>query len=227
MKQLLSLQSLLLCAVVASPALAADKASMFGDLAYKTSSFNHTGALYNADAQLVADVTTGRGDRSLSLARKLSDFNWGARRFKGGITPAQQTSLKARIDYFASYKVRYDGSHNNQKGKWFSSGSYWEFDCVGFTERIYEDIGLNPTSNSFESGWGWPLTPGEQRSDGNLVVTNTLLRTVKSCVSRQAVGPLQRIDLTGGYANFTCGNRYEEQCDSGTPDDTYYDESCE
>lgn len=228
MKKRLWVPSLLLCSAVASPAFASNVASMFGDFLFKKSAFNHAGVLYNPDAAQVADVTTGRGDRSLSLTRKRSDFDWGARRFKGSLTSAQQASLKARIDYFAGYNVRYDGNHFNQKGKWFSgSGGYWEFDCVGFTERIYEDIGLNPTSSSYESGWGWPLTPGEQRDNSNLVVTNTLLRTVKSCATGAPLGPLQRIDLTSGYSNYTCASRYQEQCiDDGSPD-AYYDESCE
>jgi hypothetical protein len=229
MKKKLLAQSLLLCCAAASPALAGDGvANIFGDFVYATSAFNHTGVLYNPDAAQVADVTTGRGDRSLSLTRKRSDFDWGARRYAGGLTSAQQASLKARIDYFVSYNVRYDGNHLNQKGKWFSgSGGYWEFDCVGFTERIYEDIGLNPTSNSYESGWGWPLTPGEQRSSANVVVASTLLRTIKDCASGAAIGPVQRIDLTSGYSNYTCGSRYQQQCIDDGSFDTYYDEICE
>ena len=229
MKKKLLAQSLLLCCAAASPALAGDGvANIFGDFVYATSAFNHTGVLYKPDAAQVADVTTGRGDRSLSLTRKRSDFDWGARRYKGGLTSGQEASLKARIDYFVSYKVRYDGNHLNQKGKVVQRiGGYWEFDCVGFTERIYEDIGLNPTSNSYESGWGWPLTPGEQRSGANVVLANTLLRTVKDCSNGTAIGALQRIDLTSGYSNYTCGSRYQEQCIDDGSFDTYYDETCE
>jgi hypothetical protein len=228
-KHILRAQTALLVCAFASPAFAGDGvANIFGDFVYKTSAFNHTGVLYNPDAAQVADVTTGRGDRSLSVTRKRSDFDWGARRYSGGLTSAQQTSLKARIDYFNSYKVRYDGNHLNQKGKWFSgSGGYWEFDCVGFTERIYEDIGLNPTANSYESGWGWPLTPGEQRGGANVVVANTLLRTTRDCSSGQALGGLQRIDITSGYSNYTCASRYQEQCINDGSFDTYYDERCE
>jgi hypothetical protein len=221
--------SLLLSCAAASPALAAGQvASIFGDFAYKKSAFNHTGVLYNPDAGQLADVTTGRGDRSLSLTRSSRDFDWGARRYKGGLSAAQQASLKASIDYFASYKVRYDANHFNQKGK-YSGGAdgYWEFDCVGFTERVYEEIGLNPTANSYESGWGWPLTPGEQRGSSNLVETNTLLRTAKQCSDGAALGPLQRIDLTTGYSNYTCGSRYQEQCIDDGSFDSYYDERCE
>jgi hypothetical protein len=225
MKKRVSVPAALLCCAIATPALASGVANIFGDFAFKSEGFNHVAVLYNPDARQVADVAPGRGDASLSRTRSIGAFDWGARRYKGGLSQAQQNSLKARIDYFASYRVRYDGNHVNQKGKWF--GSYWEFDCVGFTERIYEDIGLNPTSNSYESGWGWPLTPGEQRDGANVVVARTLLRTVHSCSTRQPAGALQRIDLTSGYSNYTCASRYQEQCIDDGSFDSYYEEACQ
>jgi len=51
--------------------------------------------------------------------------------------------------------LRYSDSHFSQKGP-------EEFDCVGYTEYLYEKAGLNPTDNSYETGLGWPLTPWEQ-----------------------------------------------------------------
>ena len=36
------------------------------------------------------------------------------------------------------------------------------FDCVGLTEAAYEHVGLNPTPDELEQGWGWPLEPHEQ-----------------------------------------------------------------
>ncbi|HBB67635.1 MAG: hypothetical protein A2X28_06085 [Elusimicrobia bacterium GWA2_56_46] len=51
--------------------------------------------------------------------------------------------------------LKYNNSHLSQKGP-------LEFDCVGYTEYLYEQAGPNPTDNSFESGLGWPLTPWEQ-----------------------------------------------------------------
>ena len=53
--------------------------------------------------------------------------------------------------------LKYDVTHLSQKGPLI-------FDCVGYTEYLYEQAGLNPTPDSFEYGWGWPLTPYEQFS---------------------------------------------------------------
>ncbi len=50
---------------------------------------------------------------------------------------------------------KYSDTHFSQKGP-------TEFDCVGYTEYLYEQVGLNPTDNSYETGLGWPLTPWEQ-----------------------------------------------------------------
>lgn len=36
------------------------------------------------------------------------------------------------------------------------------YDCVGISEYAYESVGLNPTPDKLETGWGWPLTPAEQ-----------------------------------------------------------------
>lgn len=51
--------------------------------------------------------------------------------------------------------LTYSDTHGSQKGP-------LKFDCVGYTEFLYEAVGLNPTENSYETGWGWPLTPWEQ-----------------------------------------------------------------
>lgn len=47
------------------------------------------------------------------------------------------------------------------KYKLFKKGPV-EYDCVNYTEFLYEKAGLNPTDNSYESGAGWPFTPWEQ-----------------------------------------------------------------
>ena len=61
--------------------------------------------------------------------------------------------------------LKYDITHFSQKGP-------VEFDCVGYTEYIYETAaGLNPTDDSYETGFGWPLTPWEQFS--SLAVNET------------------------------------------------------
>lgn len=51
--------------------------------------------------------------------------------------------------------LTYSDTHFSQKGP-------LKFDCVGYTEFLYEAVGLNPTENSYETGTGWPLTPWEQ-----------------------------------------------------------------
>ena len=51
--------------------------------------------------------------------------------------------------------LHYSDTHFSQKGP-------KDFDCVGYTEYLYEAVGLNPTENSYETGTGWPLTPWEQ-----------------------------------------------------------------
>lgn len=51
--------------------------------------------------------------------------------------------------------LKYSNTHLPQKGPEI-------FDCVGYVEYIYEQAGLNPTEDSYETGWGWPLTPWEQ-----------------------------------------------------------------
>lgn len=47
------------------------------------------------------------------------------------------------------------------KYKLFKKGPV-EYDCVNYTEFLYEKAGVNPTDDSYESGAGWPFTPWEQ-----------------------------------------------------------------
>jgi hypothetical protein len=189
MKMKLGVAALMLVSVfgAASAAAWSGRASRVGDLVYKGTGLDslyvgHVGVLYDEPTRNVSDVTDGRGEHALKTTRTISSFENdsydGARRFVGqqatGLSAPQKRSLQARIAYFIAYKVSYDYNHLDQKGTWFQhnhwweANSHWEFDCVGFTERIMEDIGLNPTSGSFESGWGWPLTPAEQRDSSNL-----------------------------------------------------------
>ncbi len=51
--------------------------------------------------------------------------------------------------------LKYNDTHFSQKGP-------LEFDCVGYVEYLYEQVGLNPTDDKYETGLGWPLTPWEQ-----------------------------------------------------------------
>lgn len=82
--------------------------------------------------------------------------------------------------------LRYSNTHFSQKGPLL-------FDCVGYIEYIYEQIGLNPTDDSYEYGAGWPLTPWEQfaatkpntpapgviklPNNGNIIVINPAIIT--------------------------------------------------
>jgi hypothetical protein len=90
---------------------------------------------------------------------------WGYRRDKHSGVNYQNIVTQALER--CSWRTEYDGAHNNQKGKWFkewfSGKRYWESDCVGFVQGLYEDNGGNPTPGEYETGAGWPLTVREQR----------------------------------------------------------------
>lgn len=142
----------------------------------------------DGDGKDVIEVgTTGFGTdaaRRISFADYLSGGAfWGFRE-----DAEHQVDIRGVIDRaldICSWRTKYDGMHNNQKGKWFKKcvernligwctkkvNNYWEADCVGFTERVYEDNHGNPTPSEYESGWGWPLTVREQRDHMRLVST--------------------------------------------------------
>ena len=69
---------------------------------------------------------------------------------------AEQRERIAKLGIAMGKKgLTYSDTHFSQKGP-------VKFDCVGYTEFLYEAAGLNPTENSYETGAGWPLTPWEQ-----------------------------------------------------------------
>lgn len=75
-------------------------------------------------------------------------------------TPAKPTAAqRARLVQLGlemgKKGLKYNDTHFSQKGP-------LEFDCVGYIEYLYEQVGLNPTDDSYETGLGWPLTPWEQ-----------------------------------------------------------------
>ncbi len=72
-------------------------------------------------------------------------------------TAEQRAKIVALSLELGTKGYKYDYTHISQKGP-------VKFDCVGYSEYIYESAGLNPTDNSYESGLGWPLTPWEQYS---------------------------------------------------------------
>jgi hypothetical protein len=112
--------------------------------------------------------------RALSVTRSMSSFDPEYTRrhpaFRKGLSGNLQASVRAWIDYFNSYQTFYDDNHLNQKGKFFPdgdashAGAFWEFDCVGFTERIYEQIGWDLTGGNAE--WWYGFWPADQRDSG-------------------------------------------------------------
>jgi hypothetical protein len=144
----------------------------YGLLVHRNSSASgawvgHAGIFVSEDE--VIDCSTGRDPNAV---RKISftkwrDGNecWGARKDDDHHVDLQKAVERAHK--VNSWRSEYDGSHNNQKGRWFSpwfgGPKYWEADCVGFTEDCYERAGGDPTPSDFETGSGWPLTVREQR----------------------------------------------------------------
>lgn len=78
-------------------------------------------------------------------------------------TAGQRAAIVALSAELGKKGYKYDITHLSQKGP-------VQFDCVGYSEYIYEAAGLDPTDESYESGLGWPLTPWEQYAG---LVSNT------------------------------------------------------
>ena len=70
--------------------------------------------------------------------------------------------LHDQISFYYKNGTTYDFDHRNQLGKRTANG-YFEFDCVGFTEKVMEYLGYNPTPDDQQEGFGWPLSVYEQR----------------------------------------------------------------
>ncbi|OGR44995.1 MAG: hypothetical protein A2X35_06255 [Elusimicrobia bacterium GWA2_61_42] len=89
--------------------------------------------------------------------------------------------------------LTYSDTHGSQKGP-------VKFDCVGYTEYLYEAIGLNPTENSYETGWGWPLTPWEQfiATKPNVPAQSAIILPNNGNI----IVPSQAI-ITGGFGSLT------------------------
>jgi len=77
---------------------------------------------------------------------------YGNRTSKLRPTAAQRERIVSRALAMGKLGLKY---------KLFSRGPA-EFDCVNYTEFLYEAAGLNPTDDRLESGAGWPFTPWEQ-----------------------------------------------------------------
>lgn len=67
--------------------------------------------------------------------------------------------------------------------------------------------------------------PGAPAPAGNCTATK-LHRSVLAC-NGQPQSPEEIIDLTPGYSNYTCGNRYKAQCVDDGSWDSFYNEWCE
>ena len=77
---------------------------------------------------------------------------YGNRTSKARPTAAQREAIVKRALAMGGLGLKY---------KLFQKGPA-EYDCVNYTEFLYESAGLNPTPDSYESGAGWPFTPWEQ-----------------------------------------------------------------
>lgn len=77
---------------------------------------------------------------------------YGNRTSKARPTPAQREFIVKKALAMGGLGLKY---------KLFQKGPT-EYDCVNYTEFLYESAGLNPTPDGYESGAGWPFTPWEQ-----------------------------------------------------------------
>jgi hypothetical protein len=78
---------------------------------------------------------------------------------------AQRDQIVRMAREMGTRGLRYNTTHFSQKGP-------KEYDCVGYTEYLYEQAGLNPTEDKHETGPNWPLTPWEQFEATNSNIQN-------------------------------------------------------
>jgi hypothetical protein len=129
----------------------------------------------------IYDVSVSRAPGKALRAISLEDFKaegpyWGAKTLKDGPQPGAPSAedwdqwtarVVDKVQFLMRSGVSYDYLHLYQKGK-RSPGGNFLFDCVGFTEHIWESFGFNPTPDHYEKSWGWPLTVREQRDSPHL-----------------------------------------------------------
>jgi len=154
----------------------------FGEILHRDSTWD---AAFIGHAALhldrIYDVSVGRAPGKALRAISLADFKaegpyWGAKALKDrprreAFSPEDWEQWQARVldkvEFFMRSGVTYDYLHIFQKGK-RTDGGHFLFDCVGFTEHLWESLGYNPTPDRYEKGWGWPLTVREQRDSPHL-----------------------------------------------------------
>ncbi len=105
----------------------------------------------------VPDYFKPGGIRKVSWKHFTHNFSYpyyGNRTTPNKPSSQQRDAIVAMANSMLKPKA-YSLTHESQKGP-------DKFDCVGFTEYLYEKVGLNPTPDDQDSGWGWPLTPSEQ-----------------------------------------------------------------
>ncbi len=96
------------------------------------------------------------GIRKSSMRRFTHNFSYP---YYGNRTTKQKPTKKQREQIVAMALSKVGGDYNLSHLSPKGPDSY---DCVGISEAAYESVGLNPTPDKLESGWGWPLTPAEQ-----------------------------------------------------------------
>ncbi|MCK4935418.1 MAG: hypothetical protein KAR84_01080 [Elusimicrobiales bacterium] len=96
------------------------------------------------------------GIRKATLRRFTRNFSYP---YYGNRTTKQRPTKKQREQIVAMVLSKVGGDYNFSHMSPKGPDSY---DCVGISEAAYESVGLNPTPDELESGWGWPFTPAEQ-----------------------------------------------------------------
>lgn len=154
----------------------------FGDILHRDSTWDAVFIGHTAvHLDRLYDVSVGRPLGKALNSLSLEDFKaegpyWGAKALKDRPRPEAlssedweqwQARVLDKVQFFMRSGVTYDYLHLFQKGKRLEEGGFL-FDCVGFTEHIWESFGYNPTPDDYEKAWGWPLTVREQRDSPHL-----------------------------------------------------------
>ena len=159
------------------------------------------GRIYVIIADCVPDSFKPGGVRNIKSWKSFtSDFKhpyYGNRTTRPGPTAAQRARIVRQALMMGKMGLHYDNAHTSQKGPLV-------FDCVGYTEYLYERAGLNPTDNSQETGWGWPLTPWKQfdATFPNTSPVAVAIPVAKPPVMTQALSPVVYRDLNGLMSAF-------------------------